>query len=192
MQESMPALFQYDSTEQAMLACAEPHVNINYMHAPDFELQQQFLEHYMETVAKPSKERSLTLVLSVGYWVWTPEVPQVRAHLPPPRACSLPRPGGEPMIVMHRSGWLDLGPKAGPAAAQEYLDSLVALSERVHRIILLSIPTVHTLAHTGKQVSRLGAPLIPWTMCISGQASCISLHGTRWAHQSQLCACHSQ
>lgn len=76
----MAALFQYNSTEAAMLACAEPHININYMHAPDFALQQRFIGHYMETVAGISKERSLTLVLSVGYWVWTPDVPQVTAH----------------------------------------------------------------------------------------------------------------
>jgi len=109
LQESIPELFHYDSMEKAMLACAEPHVNMNYMHAPDFELQEQLLRRYMASVAAAGKERSLTLVLSVGYWVWTPEVPQT------------------------------------------YLNYLEELAERVHRIVVLSIPTVHTLAHTGKQ-----------------------------------------
>ena len=58
------------------MPCAEPHVNMNYMHAPDYELQMRFLKRYMAEVA--SSERLLTLVLSVGYWVWTPDVPQVR------------------------------------------------------------------------------------------------------------------
>ena len=32
------------------------------------------------------------------------------------------------------------------------MDYLEELAERVHRVVVLSIPTVHTLAHTGKQV----------------------------------------
>lgn len=68
--------------QEAMQACAEPHIKMNYMHSPDFEVQQRFVERYIETVAAPSKERSLTLLLSVGYWVWTPEVPQVSDHQP--------------------------------------------------------------------------------------------------------------
>lgn len=43
---------------------------------------------------------------------------------------------------------------------QEYLDSLMALSKKVHRIVVLSIPTVHTLAHTGKQVNTKCSTLV--------------------------------
>lgn len=53
--------------------------------------------------------RQVTLVLSVGYWVWFPEVPQ------------------------------------------DYLDFLDALSKRAAKVVILSIPTVHVTAHTGKQ-----------------------------------------
>ena len=99
LQETIPKLFNYDSMEQAMLACAEPHVNVNYMHAPDFELQEQLLRRYMATVAAAGKERSLTLVLSVGYWVWTPEVPQV-----PPKAPSL-QEGLPPSLSVSKIAW---------------------------------------------------------------------------------------
>ena len=75
MQESIQTFFRYKSMDEAMMPCAEPHVNMNYMHAPDYDLQMRFLSRYMAHAA-PS-DRLLTLVLSVGYWVWTPEVPQV-------------------------------------------------------------------------------------------------------------------
>ena len=78
-QESIRHMFRYQSMDEAMMPCAEPHVNMNYMHAPDYELQIRFLKRYMAEVA--SSERSLTLVLSVGYWVWTPDVPQVHLAL---------------------------------------------------------------------------------------------------------------
>lgn len=35
----------------------------------------RYLDHYMANVGEPG--RKLTMVLSVGYWVWFPEVPQV-------------------------------------------------------------------------------------------------------------------
>ena len=84
MQESVQSFFGYKSMDEAMIPCAEPHVNMNYMHAPDYDLQMRFLSRYMADAAPP--DRLLTLVLSVGYWVWTPEVPQVReVHLLTPR-----------------------------------------------------------------------------------------------------------
>ena len=70
-----------------MVSCAEPHVNMNYMHAPDYELQMRFLKRYMAEVA--SSQRKLTLVLSVGYWVWTPDVPQVHLTIMPYKNQSL-------------------------------------------------------------------------------------------------------
>ena len=93
LQESIPELFHYDSMKSTMQACAEPHINMNYMHSPDYEVQKSFIKRYMETVDAPAKERSLTLLLSVGYWVWTPDVPQVSAHQPyladpPPHPCA--------------------------------------------------------------------------------------------------------
>ncbi len=75
LQESIQSFFRYKSTDEAMMPCAEPHVNMNYMHAPDYDLQMRFLSRYIADAA-PS-DRLLTLVLSVGYWVWTPDVPQV-------------------------------------------------------------------------------------------------------------------
>ena len=36
----------------------------------------------------------------------------------------------------------------------------MALSKKVHRIVVLSIPTVHTLAHTGKQVNTECSTLV--------------------------------
>ncbi len=58
--------------------------------------------------------RQLTMVLSVGYWVWFPEVPQ------------------------------------------DYLDFLESLAARVANVVVLSIPSAHVTAHTGKQVCALG------------------------------------
>ena len=50
----------------------QPHVAVNYMHAPDYVLQRRYIEHYVDHVLEPS--RQLMMVLSVGYWVWFPEV----------------------------------------------------------------------------------------------------------------------
>ncbi len=38
-------------------------------------------------------------------------------------------------------------------AAQPYLDFLESVATKVHRIVIISIATVHTMAHAGKQVT---------------------------------------
>ena len=119
-----------------MLPCAEPHVNMNYMHAPDYDLQMRFLRRYIADAA-PS-DRLLTLVLSVGYWVWTPDVPQV-----PIIHCA--RADTEAACLRQ-----DV---TSVRAAQPYLDFLESVATKVHRIVIISIATVHTMAHAGKQVT---------------------------------------
>ncbi len=75
--------------------------------------RRRYLEHYMTHVLEPG--RQLTMVLSVGYWVWFPEVPH------------------------------------------DYLDFLELLASKVANVVVVSIPTSHVTAHTGKQVRRA-----PW------------------------------
>jgi len=107
LQDTIPEFFKYSPNQDPMLLCKDPHVAINYMHAPDYVLQRRYLEQYMEHIV--DEGRQVTLVLSVGYWVWFPEVPQ------------------------------------------DYLDFLDTLSKRAAKVVILSIPTVHVTAHTGKQ-----------------------------------------
>ena len=73
----------------------------------------RYLEQYVEHIV--GEGRQVTLVLSVGYWVWFPEVPA------------------------------------------DYLDFLDALSRRAVKVVVLSIPTVHVTAHTGRQARPLTA-----------------------------------
>ncbi len=78
--------------------------------------------------------RQVTLVLSVGYWVWFPEVPA------------------------------------------DYLDFLDALSRRAVKVVVLSIPTVHVTAHTGKQARPQTARANAARAQTS--ASCVSVFST--------------
>ena len=39
-----------------------------------------------------------------------------------------------------------------PQVPQDYLDFLEMLAKKVAKVVVLSIPTVHVTAHTGKQV----------------------------------------
>ena len=164
MQESIQSFFRYQSTDEAMLPCAEPHVNMNYMHAPDYELQMRFLERYVADAA-PS-DRLLTLVLSVGYWVWTPDVPQVPTFLYVlglQHECL-------PFMLLRRSC----------ACAQAYLDFLESIATKVHRIVIISIATVHTMAHAGKQVFVLlvdRSLLLPFIRILPIIRSSAAAHG---------------
>lgn len=107
LQDTIPEFFRYSPNVEPMMLCAKPHATINYMHAPDYVLQRRYLTQYMDTALEQG--RQVTLILSVGYWVWFPEVPH------------------------------------------DYLDFLESLSKRAAKVVVLSIPTVHVTAHTGKQ-----------------------------------------
>jgi hypothetical protein len=39
MQETIPSFFKYSPDADPLLLCERPHVDVNYMHAPDYELQ---------------------------------------------------------------------------------------------------------------------------------------------------------
>lgn len=110
-QDTIPSFFKYSPDVDPLMLCATPHVAINYMHAPDYVLQRRCASvcywchpvcleivhgtvqtvidcfplqyRYLEQYAAHNLDsgRQLTMVLSVGYWVWFPEVPQVRRHL---------------------------------------------------------------------------------------------------------------
>lgn len=107
LQDTIPDFFRYTPSAEPMMLCNKPHVTINYLHAPDYVLQRRYLTQYMDTALEEG--RQVTLVLSVGYWVWFPEVPH------------------------------------------DYLDFLESLAKRAAKVVVLSIPTVHVTAHTGKQ-----------------------------------------
>ena len=49
---------------------------------------------------------------------------------------------------------------------QEYLDFLESLVMKVHRIVIVSIATVHTMAHAGKQVSCNSVACSDSSICV--------------------------
>lgn len=40
-QDTIPEFFKYSPNQDPMLLCKDPHVAINYMHAPDYVLQRR-------------------------------------------------------------------------------------------------------------------------------------------------------